>query len=419
MPSDRLDRQPPARSDSKPLVRHLLIVEPWAHGHHFSLYLREVLVETAHRGWRVRLLTTSDALEHPAMTDIRGEFDGRFEISLMPKPYQRIRPGVLSLLLDQWDYHRAVRSGWRAIAGTDFDVVLAMDLDSMDKMIGWLGSPTGTVPLVGVLVHAKFHLSIPGRSGLRDRLLRVAFWRLLRRPEVAAVCPIDPRLKEALRGGTGRLVKKIVPIAEPTQAVPSLSQAEARQRLRIPADAQVVLAYGALTLRKGLPELLMALEEAPAHCVLVLAGSPDADVRELLDSEQVRCLRLAHRAWVIDRYIEASEQPTLFAAADVLWLGYAAGFDGQSALLPIAAGHGLPVIARAGTSIGRLVHEHRLGIALQPEERGDVIAALRDLRDDSGMRGELAAGMARFAASRDRRYFAGTLCDAVASACSK
>lgn len=398
---------------STPTPLRLLIVEPRAHGHHFSLYLREVLAEALRRGWSVSLLTSADALAHPAAATVADLLPRCAQVTLMRTPAQWMAWHLPALVANQCFYLLACVGGWWRLRHDGFDVVLLLDLDSADRLVAWTGSPFGSTPIVGVLVHAKQHRIEQG--GWRAGMMRRSLERLLGRDSVRAVCVIDERLRRFRDTLPAARAAKLRITPEPAVPGMRLERSAARAEYAIGAQDFVVLVYGALSARKGIAALLSALALADAGVLVVVAGQADPETRELLQSTPARELVDGGRLRILEGYADTRREAALLALSDVLWLAYSLDFDGQSALLPLAAAHRLPVLARASGAIGRLVGEHRLGLQVCPEDPADVVAALRRLCNDVGLREQLRQHAAAFAAARDVAGFGGRICDALAA----
>lgn len=411
-------REHTRRSSGEPV--RLLIVEPRAHGHHFSLYLRLVLTEAQARGWSVTLLTTQDALDHRAMQTVAQLIERGTEVAVMRRPRQWMAWHVLALLVNQVFYLHACWSGWRRLKDRRFDAVLMMDLDSADKLVALLGTPFGHMPLVGLLVHAKHHRleQSSSRPNWRVRLLRGGLMRILGQRSVRAVCVIDPAFAAFRDELPLALRTKLRIVLEPAAAAAQIPDRDiARQQLKLGNGEFVVLVYGALSPRKGIPQLIAAIDAYPEGAAIgLIAGLADAAVRELLQGETALRLIASSRLRLIERYIDASEEGVLFAAADALWLGYTPDFDGQSALLPLAAAYRLPVLARPAGPIGALVASRGLGLLPQPESTQDVVESMQRLHSDGQLRSSIRENAARFAADRGAAGFSGAICDAIADA---
>jgi hypothetical protein len=108
---------------------------------------------------------------------------------------------------------------------------------------------------------------------------------------------------------------------------------------------------------------------------VVLAGEVGQDVRPLLRQPWVERLLLAGRIRLLDRYIDLAEEHLLFAAVDIVWLGYVGHYTG-SAVLEQAAASGRPVIACEDGLIGWETQRHSLGKVITPGSTPEIVAAV-------------------------------------------
>lgn len=394
----------------------LLIVEPRAHGHHFSLYLVRILREAFKREWQVHLLTTQDALDHPAMKIISQEFSARVSCSLMPVPRQWMSGNIAVLLANQWFYRQAVVQGVRPLAMRQFDGVLLMDLDSVDKALALFGSPFGNLQVSGVFIHIKFHWPRTGRAG-GGRFPRLG-WRLfkllLRRTFVHSVCVVDESFGPFMAQNPTLGGDKVRIAVEPAVAPVAIDRSVARKLLGVDGHEFIVLVYGAHTPRKGIHWLLNALDKVEhAGIRALVAGDMDRAVRALLESPQATALVSAGRLTVIDRFVGDEEERALFSAADLVWLGYGPEFDGQSGLLALAAAYGIPVLAKHTGMIGDTAAQHGLGVLIRPEQTDDVAATLVRLKENPGLLNPMRDRAAAFAHTRPLENFATVICSAI------
>jgi glycosyltransferase involved in cell wall biosynthesis len=107
----------------------------------------------------------------------------------------------------------------------------------------------------------------------------------------------------------------------------------------------VVLAYGSLSRRKGLAQLMMMFgaHDLPKHYRLVLAGVQDAEATAIVGSFMARAGERRAQVLTLNKFCSEAEEATVFGAADLVWLCYE-NFSGMSGVLIQAAQAGVPVI---------------------------------------------------------------------------
>jgi glycosyltransferase involved in cell wall biosynthesis len=183
----------------------------------------------------------------------------------------------------------------------------------------------------------------------------------------------------------------------PPEAPAPFPRDEARRRLRVPADAVALLAFGLIRPYKGADLLLDAVAGFPAEVPLhlLLAGEPwgslgDALSRRLVDAKLAGRVT-AHLSWVPE-----DEARVWFAAADAAVLPYRSATG--SAVAAQALGAGLPVVASRVGGLAEVVEDGANGLIVEPGDAGALASALARLCEP-GLLARLADG-ARAASSR-------------------
>ncbi len=373
-----------------------VLVEPEAGGHHFVPYLLFLAQRLQARGNPVTLMTTEGATRHPAMQRLDRDLKQPLVRLLMRAPMEQ-GSGTLGLLRRQLDYWYAVRESARQVSDADAIFVL-MSADAVDRILAVLGSPFGRRCFVALFIQAKFHwpaLGI-GPGGRSVRLSGLAFRRVLAHPYLIAAASIDATLLEAMR--TDPVAARLHFIPDPGEIRCTLDRQAARAALALPAAAYLVLVYGVIDERKGVGDLLQAVAGMPAGLHIVLAGRFAKGYRERLVAHGADRLLAAGRLTIRDRYVDTDEEGCLFRAADLVWLGYAPNFHGQSAVLAQAASARVPVLGKSGGLIGRSIRQERLGLTVDPTDTQAVRERLAEAMASSSA--ALAPGAAEFAAKR-------------------
>lgn len=157
------------------------------------------------------------------------------------------------------------------------------------------------------------------------------------------------------------------------------SRREMRDRLGIPQEVYVFLAFGHLRDNKNLMLALEALRSVPEAMLLVAGseGSPgqtqsseyEKRAREYGIGERVR--------WMI-RYIPDDEVSGIFGVADCLLMPYSVTFRSTSGVLYAAMPHRLPVVVSAGDSpLLDIVRMYGLGFVIEPDSVDALVTGLR------------------------------------------
>ena len=398
----------------------LLIVELEGDGHNMVLYTRMLLREIRRRSWSATLLTTESGRRHPAFDIVAAGPQGPPETLVIPDIDRAGAFGSFALMLSQIRIWRALRAASRAnddFAG--YDLIYCINMDKFEKAFAMLGSPFGERPFAGMLTNPKFHRA-PLRLGPRSRadaVYKALFKRLLRLSELKCLTVIDEPFRRFCEDAP-------LPHAGKIRAVPDVGELEKfettdspRQRFDIPQDAFVVLLYGSLSRRKGVDQLLRAVESIDSDNVVALvAGRADGETESLLATNRCRAMQDSGRLIVMNGFHDDEAEAALFGAADAVWLGYVGGAYGSSGVLFQAGSARLPVVAMELGLIGWMVREHDAGITLDPQDTVSVSDSIRRLRNDRELRRRYGDNCRRLAQQHTGAEFAGNVCRALESA---
>jgi len=337
------------------------------------------------RDWDVAVLTTQSASKHPAFDIAVAESNRPIDLLFMPEVRKAKSFGSVDLFAVQVKYYLAIKSAVAQIATAKMpDVVYMVNIDIFDKAVAVLGSPFGRLPWVGMMMCLKFHryhVGIGPRSR-SDALYRWLFQRLLRIDTLKAVTVIDQAfLKYATENLKESEYSKLAFVPDVGELAGSESKAEARRRLGIANDSWVVLVYGSLSARKGVKELLAAMNEnvMEKSVTVHLAGVQDPEIEKLLAQPSIHSLIAQGRIILSAGFHDSLLEYRAFVSCDFVWLGYVGGGYGSSGVLYQACSLGLPVIATEVGLIGWLVRQHGLGVTIDPTDSRGVALAITNM----------------------------------------
>lgn len=395
----------------------LLVVEPQASGHHLALYTRHVIRAAVKRGWDVSLMTTEVALAHPAMDLLQSEVDRRLRVHLMQEVPVSGELRIWAQIKRQMDYYYSMQEAYRRVRKEmGADIIYVINLDLIDKVVGLLGSPFDETPFAGMLMSIKFHRHDMGVGPQRrsDLLYRWLFKRLTSIARLRFVAVVDEAFDTYVRRASDIDRQKIRFVPDVGHLSGAETHLDARNHLGIAAEDFTILVYGSLTARKGVSELLRAVQvlRDPRIRVLV-AGVQDPKIRRLFDETLINAMVQDGSIIIIDRFLTDAEEYRVFRCADAVWLGYVEGFTGSSGVLYQAGSVGVPVIASKHGLLGWLTERHRVGLTIEPTSEIEVSAAIKALAGDRNLRQDLGRNGRRMAVNHTPSSFGATICDAL------
>ena len=363
----------------------ILILEPHAHGHH-GPYLEWMATGLAERGFGITIATIPESMEHPSFRAL-AESNEKMRIApVSGSPNETSARGGLDSIVREFTYWRFFRKCYKHIsADSRPDVVFVPYLDYCLYAIGLLGSPFVNCPWVGLAMRPSFHYQATGVVAPKPALASIKkrlFFRLLRNRNLRHLLSIDESLIEYL-DSYAKLQDKVVFFPEPAEFGDLPSRNDAKKHLGVSVERKLILVYGAITGRKGCVELLRAIASPgfPVSVDVVLAGRHASEIHKLFGEPWVAALIDQGRVICLDRFIERTEEPTLFAAADIVWLGYRGHYT-SSGVLVQAANAGRPVLACEDGVLGWQTRRHNLGRTVNPRDTAGVISAVIALLDE-------------------------------------
>jgi glycosyltransferase involved in cell wall biosynthesis len=201
-----------------------------------------------------------------------------------------------------------------------------------------------------------------------------------------AIFTIDEALHDYMERFSHASGAPVVYLPDPADVGGSLSRIQARERLSIHPTAFVILVYGTIDARKGLDTLLAALDQpsVPDRVTVFIAGKQDAAVDRMLQQPLARALGRVGRVLCLNKFLDTEEQNAVFAAADIVWLGYQ-GHYAMSGVMVQAGQMGLPTIACAEGLIGWITGRLSSGLTVRVEDTKGVAEAILKLVEDRSL----------------------------------
>lgn len=157
------------------------------------------------------------------------------------------------------------------------------------------------------------------------------------------------------------------------------SKEEMLNKLNIPLDKKIMLAFGHIRDNKNLDLVIRAISNFP-NIYLIIAGKEQSSGQKSVAFYQ----NLAHDVGVANRccweigFIPDREVANLFEASDVAILTYSKTFRSASSALSTASNYYKPCIASAGdSSLKSVVKKYNLGVWVEPDHLESLIQGIK------------------------------------------
>jgi glycosyltransferase involved in cell wall biosynthesis len=394
----------------------IAIFEPEADGHHMASFVRAILAETSRRDWEVHLVTTERSTKHPAYQIVAREFGGKFQLHIMPDLVPDPKTPDFQRIFDHFRRWKNYNTAYKKlIQKVKLDAIYMVNLDQADFAMGFKGSPFGQTPFVGSIMGRQFHgpeVGIKMQIGKRDAIFKPIYPRLLKIRTLKRLLCGDQSLIEYTHKLRMANHEKAFYHAD-IGPMPIMNHVPpAREQLGIPADHKVLLAYGALSVRKGIGCLLdgFAHPDCPNNVSLLLAGRQDSEAEEAILAHLNQNPDDKNRIFQLKGFLDDEHQSLVFTASDAVWVGYL-GWYGMSGVMIQAGTAKKPIIAMNEGLVGWLTEREGLGEICEIRNPAEVAQAIKRLFENPArLQGYIEAGI-RFTADRTESAFGAGICD--------
>ena len=159
---------------------------------------------------------------------------------------------------------------------------------------------------------------------------------------------------------------------------------DARKKLNLPQDRQIILFFGGIRPNKGLDILIKALKIVKSHngrVLLVIAGGLLGRFSFESYSDMIRKADLSEHVQSFIHFIPEEEVDYFFAASNLVVLPYLK-FEAQSGVLLRAYAHKKPVVVSNVGAMGELVSSDNIGLAVEPGAVEPLAKAVINTLDD-------------------------------------
>jgi glycosyltransferase involved in cell wall biosynthesis len=256
------------------------------------------------------------------------------------------------------------------------ELPLAMGLQSPCPFSGIYFRPTLHYPMF-----ANYHPNFKGK--LQQWRERLTWGRILNHPQLETVFCLDPFAVTALVAQHQNT--KIVHLADPVQLAPSrsLDLTTLKTQLGIAAQRRVFLLFGGVDGRKGIYQLLEAIEllspeVCEQFCLLIVGQPHPTDQVNIHQKITALCETRQLQAIEHCEFIPEVEVLTYFQLADAILAPYQRHV-GMSGILLLAAAAGKPVLSSDYGLMGELARQYQLGLVVDSTQPAEIAKALETL----------------------------------------
>jgi glycosyltransferase involved in cell wall biosynthesis len=274
------------------------------------------------------------------------------------------------------------------------DHIFFYQMDS--ALFGAFASPfLARIPFSGILFHPEMHLCLKRRPKSLKRFLSQAvfYTAVLSLRNLERVWSLDPIFPEFAARWLpfGRKIHFLPEISIP---LPDPGDVPARKDQRT-----TYLLYGILKRRKGVMNLLTALDAVPAAAQkkmrIVLAGAVAAELESVLPQALAALKQSSPELDIVThfRFLDEADLTRLIIDCDVVLAPYV-GHVGSSGVVYTAARAGKPLLATDEALLGEIVERYKLGVTADPLSVTALSGALERLLD-ADVRNDMVKGSAR------------------------
>jgi glycosyltransferase involved in cell wall biosynthesis len=393
----------------------LLIVEPIASGHHMALYVRLVVREAYKREWKVGLLTSKGALKDPSFKLVQSERYNDMDIFVIDDVKPSSKKNMLSLFIDQYNYYRAIKNGFKKIPLYKIpDRVYVSNLDHFDKVLPFLPSPFGNVKFSGMMMNLKFHRKKMGfgKPSRNDLLFEQLFLRVLRKANLHSVMVIDEPFLEYGKHSRHQEYSKLCFVPDVGDLRGKSSRVEAKKYFGIPIGNFVILVYGFLSKKKGIENLLRAVNNTALKKISVLlSGIQDEYTRELLSGSLAKTLINSGQLIISNGFHDDEKEYKAFKSANCVWVGYVGSQFGSSGVLYQSASMGLPLLGTADGLVGWIINKHCIGLVFDPVNIFECTNAIKEIYCNEELLMRLGQNAKKLSLNHTSEKFGEAICD--------
>jgi len=355
-----------------------------AEGHHFSLYLNAILESLNNKQQPYKVVLTPELKSSPAFDVIASKLRDN-NVILIRNQLKGLN-NLTKIYINLLNWYRLRRDLKDHLTADSVSKIYIPTLDPMAKAFELLGSPFSNIPFYALYMSplrgSKINKKLQHK--IKNAISELLFFRLVKLNSMKKLLLIDPLFFLDLIKSKPDLKNKIDYINDFSNPFEIISSSKAREKLNILTKNHIILVYGSLNKRKGIIELLNALNKSNIKniCIL-LAGKPEKSIEKYIKSHPiVSKLKNSGQLFLKLKFLSSYEEKLVFSSANSVWLGYTMGFDGSSGVLHQSVKAKLPVLSMRDGVIGFLTKKFKLGYTFNPVDINEVISVLKKLEID-------------------------------------
>ena len=378
-------------------IKHILLIEVLLRGHRIvwlenitSIFLKDGNCVT------IAILKDFDRLANSIFDYLKHKFPDKLKIVTYDHPRYNSWP-LFSNLQNDYYLRQSFGKIYRRVNSDKLvDYVFLPSVDYCFNSLSLFGSPFGKSSFGGISHNINIgqmkNINYPPKKTKFVLVKLFLYLSLLRNKNLKYLLTQDELLYQFIYKNYQLAAKKLVYMPDPIDLNCDQFQSKdiARKHLKISSGVILILVYGDITDRKGLDKLISALTIHKSEIFQVLIVGPQQldegreSVMNTVKSSEFNNLLKAKRLHVINKFVDNNVQQQVFAASDIVWLGYK-NFFMSSSVMSLAANTDNLILASREGLIGYYVTNKKLGEVFNVNNIDEVIAALTKLSSFSSI----------------------------------
>jgi hypothetical protein len=362
-------------------MKKILIIETDYEGHYLTGYIKFILRSFKHQRAKIILLTSISAKKNAkgAIKILRSE-KVKFHIKIIPD-FKITNFTSLSLIAKQIKYYFVIKKKFKELNFIyNFDHIFVTSIEKIDKAIVIFGSPFYNVPFSGIFLGVKFHLY---KYGLHFRsrfnyLSKKFFQKLIKIPTLENIITNDHLLAKFVKSENFINYDNVKFLHDPKEFNFDFKKFYSRNKLGLPKKSIIILVYGALVETKGIFELLSIFKsrKLDSNVRIILAGKQFGKIKDFLTNDSfINKLKIKKKLFILDNWISEKKEAQLFAATDIVWIGYK-NYSHPSGVLYQAVQKSIPSLISNDGIIYNLNKKIKVGFSLNINNSLNIIKAI-------------------------------------------